>query len=66
MTGFDRIPDGGELTLADLIADAACVHLPAPRSAAQPRVIDLTVPTPRVIEIPEATINLVEDYALGV
>ena len=65
MTTFDRIPDG-EATLADLIADAARVHLPAPRSAAQVRVIDLTVPAPRTIEIPEATLDLVEGYALGV
>ena len=60
------MPDAGEPTLADLIADAACVHLPAPRSTAAPRVIDLTVPAPRSIEIPDATLILVEDYSLGV
>lgn len=54
----------GELTLADLIADAAALHLPAPRAAAAPLVIDLTAP--RTIHIPEATLSLVEDYALGV
>ena len=54
-----------DLSLADLIADAACVHLPAPRAAAATRVIDLTA-VPHVIQIPEATRSLVEDYALGV
>ena len=66
MTGFDRSSDGVEPTLADLIADAARVHLPTPRSAAPGRVIDLTVPAPRTIEIPESTLDLVEGYALGV
>lgn len=55
-----------DLTLAGLIADAAQVHLPAPRGNAAPRVIDLTVPAPRAIEIPEATLSLVEEYSLGV
>ena len=54
-----------DLTLADLIADAACMHLPAPRPAPT-RVIDLTVPAPRTIEIPEASVSLVEGYQYGV
>ena len=58
--------DERDFTLADLIAVAASVHLPAPRAAATPLVIDLTVPSPRTIRIPEATLSLVEDYALGV
>ena len=61
---IDRPTD--EPTLADLIADAARVHLPAPRVTAPPQVIDLTVPEPRTIEIPEATLSLVEGYSLGV
>jgi len=67
VSDFGRLREDGEPTLADLIADAACVHLPAPRSAATaPRVIDLTIPAPRTIVIPEATLSLVEDYSLGV
>ena len=58
--------DERDFTLADLIADAAAVQLPAPRAAAAPLVIDLTVPAPRTIRIPEATLSLVEEYALGV
>ena len=60
----DVFRDERDLTLADLIADAACVHLPAPRASAPARVIDLTAP--HAIEIPEATVSFVEDYALGV
>ena len=62
----DGVREVGEPTLADLIADAACVHLPAPRTGIRPRVIDLTVPAPRAIEIPEATLDLIEGYSLGV
>jgi hypothetical protein len=65
---IDRATD--EPTLADLIADASRVHLPAPRIkpgvSAPARVIDLTVPAPRTMEIPEATLGLVEGYSLGV
>ena len=50
----------GELTLADLIADATRIALPAPR---KPRVIDLTVPSPRSLSIPDATLHLVDGYA---
>jgi hypothetical protein len=55
-----------ELTLADLIADATQVTLPAPRTA--PRVIDLTVPSPRSrpqgsLTISDATLSLVDGYA---
>jgi hypothetical protein len=62
-------PSPGDTSLADLIADAAKVRLPAPRSAASPtgarppRVIDLRLPAPRPLEIPAATIDLVEGYA---
>ena len=56
-----------DVTLADLIADAAKVHLPTPRTASprviEPRMIDLGVPAPHPLEIPAATINLVEGYA---
>lgn len=58
-----------DYTMADLLADAALVRLPAPRATVPPRVpvpprvIDLTVPEPRSIEIPAATISLVEGYA---
>ena len=52
-----------DVTLADLIADAAKVHLPTPRAATPPRVIDLRVPAPRPLEIPAATVDLVEGYA---
>jgi hypothetical protein len=56
-----------EPTLADLIADAAKVQLPLPRTAPRkvidPRTIDLGIPAPRPIKIPPATINLVEGYA---
>ena len=64
MPTFDRRPDSAELTLADLIADAACVHLPAPRRPAR-RVIDLTGPA-HILEIPAETTLLVENYSLGV
>ena len=54
-----------ELTLADLIADAQQITLPAPRTP--DRVIDLTVPAPRTgIVIPEATMTMLEDYELYV
>ena len=57
-----------DVTLADLIADAAKVHLPTPRVPAaarviEPRMIDLGVPAPRPLEIPAASIDLVEGYA---
>ena len=51
----------GELTLADLIADASHITLPAPRTPR--RVIDLTVPEPRSLSIPDATLSLVDGYA---
>jgi hypothetical protein len=48
------------LTLDDLIADAVLMQLPTPRT---PRVvIDLTVPAPRTIEIPDTTVSLVAGY----
>ena len=50
-----------ELTLADLIADAQLITLPAPRTAE--RVIDLTAHEPRGLSIPDATRKLVDDYA---
>lgn len=57
-------PTLADLTLADLIADAAKVRLPAPRRAGpEPRVIDLRIPAPRAIELTAVTINLVEGYA---
>jgi hypothetical protein len=51
----------GELTLDDLIADAALIQLPAPR-AARP-ALDLRIPAPRSIRIPDATVSLVDGYA---
>ena len=53
--------DWAELTLADLIADALQITLPAPRTP--DRVIDLTVPAPRTLLIPDATVSLVDGYA---
>ena len=50
-----------ELTLADLIADAARITLPAPRSPE--RVIDLTAHEAGVLSIPDATRSLVDGYA---
>ena len=51
-----------ELTLADLIADANQITLPAPRTPA--RVIDLTAPAPAgSLTIPDATLSLVDGYA---
>jgi hypothetical protein len=50
-----------ELTLADLIADAAQISLPTPRTPQ--RVIDLTVPAPAGLTIPDATLSLVDGYA---
>lgn len=49
-------------TLAELIADARLVPIPAPRTASNRAiVIDLTLPTPaRVLRIPEATASLVD------
>jgi hypothetical protein len=62
-----RDTDAAETTLADLIADAALVRLPAPRSAVGAearRVIDLTAAEPRTaIVIPEQSVFLVEGYA---
>jgi len=55
-------PDGfNELSLDDLIADAQLISLPAPRTPE--RVIDLTVPEPRSLTIPDATLSLVDGYA---
>lgn len=55
-------PDMVELTLADLIADASHITLPAPRTPH--RVIDLTVPAqPHSLSIPDATRSLVDGYA---
>jgi hypothetical protein len=54
------VHDTDELTLDDLIADAVKIQLPTPRA---PRAaIDLTVPAPRSIEIPDATVSLVAGY----
>ena len=58
MSDHDALSD---LVLAQLLADAAQVHLPQPR--APRRVIDLTVPSPRTIVIPDAGVDLVEGYA---
>jgi hypothetical protein len=44
----------------ELIADAVKIQLPTPRT---PRaVIDLTIPAPRGITIPDATVSLVAGY----
>jgi hypothetical protein len=61
VSGTDlTLPD---VTMADLIADAAMVRLPTPRTATAARAIDLRIPAPRPLEIPAATIDLVEGYA---
>jgi hypothetical protein len=53
--------DLAELSLADLVADARQITLPAPRTPDRP--IDLTVPAPRTLRIPDATVSLVEGYS---
>jgi len=50
-----------ELTLADLIADAQQMTLPAPRTPA--RVIDLTAHESTGLTIPDATLSLMDGYA---
>jgi hypothetical protein len=50
-----------ELTLADLVADAAQITLPRPRTPE--RLIDLTAHEPGGLTIPDSTVSLMDGYA---